>query len=948
MLMNTDDIPELLSFTFQPVDWLGKLHQSFTLGLGFDLLTGRALPQDAAWGAAMKALEGGCCIDSGLPKKEAEWLLAGKACAPGEDKVTSLVVDMRVGTTSRRLLVEREQPFAALPLTWENTWGTEQENPQGLPPTQVRRAPVTDAQRPFGTPACPGPRGVWPCRMARMGTYDAAWLRTRWPGVPDDFDWAFYNLAQPCQRLPQGIAGDEDFELTNLHPRERHICGHLPGKKVRLFVRRQEQWREHVSHADTVWFFPNQLVGLVLWHALAECADESGTDIEAVRVELTPEDALTAAEDAALPVNETFAPAPAAAMPMAAASMSAPSATLTAAAKPDAAPDVAQTASAATSPAATAVAKPPSSPEPPTNYKAEFSAALDENLADINAGLAEAGLPPLTTAQVAETRQKLNAMAEQMQAMEDKIATTPEPQLADVLHKAGVPEAQIKNITAALDLPQPDPALCRTQEEWLAAVETYLSLFTGLMHPSESALNSLRTTLRLQGPGGEELLKQLAGGKPATPEAVLAKAGMAPDRAAKFLELLDGDMPSDPAGMKAFAAQLEQAGGFPPGSVSGKLEAYNAALQKMGLDISDVPSTPEAAKESAAPEPEAQTQPPLPNPKAEEQAAATQPAPPTDREGVIAWLAAGKSLAGLSLAGINLSWLDLSGQDMHGVDLSGGSLVGAQLEGANMTGARLAETDCTDAVFTDAALTGATMAGAVAAKALFLRADLTGTDATGIKATDADFSESVLDKAVLTKGSFANATFIQARGEGCDASKADFTGARLRFCRLAGALFTDADLTGADVHECALERAALRNAVLDKASFCYGTCVTGADLTGASLQDGVWTHVRAGGALFTGCRAAGASFSDGDYTAAVWRGADLRQADFSRSVLNGADMEGVNLFKGSMREAQLAAVNLRNANLYGVDMARAATDTGSIFDGADMTNTVRAAREAAK
>ncbi len=54
--MNTNGIPEILSFAAQPVDWQGRLHQSFTLGLGFDLLTGRPLTPDAAWGAAMQAL----------------------------------------------------------------------------------------------------------------------------------------------------------------------------------------------------------------------------------------------------------------------------------------------------------------------------------------------------------------------------------------------------------------------------------------------------------------------------------------------------------------------------------------------------------------------------------------------------------------------------------------------------------------------------------------------------------------------------------------------------------------------------------------------------------------------------------------------------------------------------------------------------------------------------
>ena len=74
-------VPEQLSFAAQPVDWQGRLHQSFTLELGFDLLSGRTLPPDAAFGAAMQALEGGGLLDTGLPKKEAEWLLAAKTAA---------------------------------------------------------------------------------------------------------------------------------------------------------------------------------------------------------------------------------------------------------------------------------------------------------------------------------------------------------------------------------------------------------------------------------------------------------------------------------------------------------------------------------------------------------------------------------------------------------------------------------------------------------------------------------------------------------------------------------------------------------------------------------------------------------------------------------------------------------------------------------------------------
>ncbi|MBO4301391.1 MAG: DUF2169 domain-containing protein, partial [Desulfovibrio sp.] len=441
--MNTDSVPEILSFTAQPADWQGKLHQSFTLGLGFDLITGLSLPPSAAFDAAMKALEGTGCIDQGLPKKEPEWLLAGKACAPDEETVTKLVVDMRLGTSFRRLLVERETPFTALPLSWENTWGTEQENPQGMPPTQIRRAFVTDAASPFGTPACPGPRGAWPCRMEHMGTYDTNWLLSRWPGVPDDFSWSFYNLSQPCQRLPKGIIGGEAFELTCLHPRERRITGHLPTCTLKLFVKRKGQWREHAIQADTVWFFPNQLTGLLLWHAMAECADESASDIEAVRVDMDQEQTTSLKDDVPKDAEESIAKQDAA---LAASSMAQSVPSTDAKEAENGGPETAKEAKPASP--AKEMPTPPSPDElyPPTDYKAEFSKAFDKNLPEINAGLAEVGLPPLTPAQEAQTRQKLNAMAEAMQAMEAKITTTTEPELADVLRKAGVSESQITNL----------------------------------------------------------------------------------------------------------------------------------------------------------------------------------------------------------------------------------------------------------------------------------------------------------------------------------------------------------------------------------------------------------------------------------------------------------------------------------------------------------------------
>ncbi|MDO5484196.1 MAG: DUF2169 domain-containing protein [Desulfovibrionaceae bacterium] len=297
--------PDTLSFMAQPLDWRGTLHQSFTVGLGFDLLRGGLLPADAALAAAMKALSPGDCLDMGVPKKQAEWLLVGSACAPGAEAVNRLAVDIRVGGSSRRFLVSDSSPFTSLPLIWEKTWGTAEENPQGLPMGQLERAPLSDEKMPFGAPACPGPRGAWPCRMKKMGSYDAAWLQNRWPGVPDDFDWAFFNLAQPVQYLPQGLRGDEAVELTCLHPEHPRLAVQLPGKQLRLHLCRGGQWSEMAVSADTLWLFPGELAGLILWHGLTPSVDEIGSDIEAVRLTLEPEEA-----EAAIPAPpEADAPA---------------------------------------------------------------------------------------------------------------------------------------------------------------------------------------------------------------------------------------------------------------------------------------------------------------------------------------------------------------------------------------------------------------------------------------------------------------------------------------------------------------------------------------------------------------------------------------------------------------------------------------------------------------
>jgi hypothetical protein len=97
--------PDLLYCVAQPFALKGDLHQSLTIGLGFDLLTRRVIPAAQALGAAMRALLPGECLDMGLPKREAEWLMAGLAFAPQGRAVSSVVARGRVGASDRRGLL---------------------------------------------------------------------------------------------------------------------------------------------------------------------------------------------------------------------------------------------------------------------------------------------------------------------------------------------------------------------------------------------------------------------------------------------------------------------------------------------------------------------------------------------------------------------------------------------------------------------------------------------------------------------------------------------------------------------------------------------------------------------------------------------------------------------------------------------------------------------------
>jgi len=81
---------------------------------------------------------------------------------------------------------------------------------------------------------------AWAPRLALAGTYDSEWQDNRWPGLPADFDFSYWNAA-PADQQTNFIPPDARIELFNLTPPDwshnGQSCVELPGHRPFLLAR---------------------------------------------------------------------------------------------------------------------------------------------------------------------------------------------------------------------------------------------------------------------------------------------------------------------------------------------------------------------------------------------------------------------------------------------------------------------------------------------------------------------------------------------------------------------------------------------------------------------------------------------------------------------------------------------------------------------------------------
>lgn len=252
-------------------------------------------------------------------KPKADLLLLGKCHVAGGQPQPICRVTFRVGSVTRSLGVVGDRhwksgllrtsmsepvPFSEMDLRYERSFGGEKyaKNPvgRGYKPQvteqgRLRLLPnIEDPDNPVDSPRShPDPVGFgplnsqWELRRSKLGTYKGAWLETRWPWFPEDFDWTHFNAAPPELQLAGYLRGDEEIYLENLHSEHAEYRARLPGIRVRCFLSEDEkpleeslqkghvEFREVEMKLDTLWVDAEAEKLLLVWrgHAAVQSED---------------------------------------------------------------------------------------------------------------------------------------------------------------------------------------------------------------------------------------------------------------------------------------------------------------------------------------------------------------------------------------------------------------------------------------------------------------------------------------------------------------------------------------------------------------------------------------------------------------------------------------------------------------------------------------------------
>ena len=308
--------PNQLSLITRPFEYRQAAYLGFSIVAGVPLTRDMALCFEAdLWKQVTPLLGEAGFLDAGIPKSRGEFLVVGAAHTPPGEPAGAMRVKVSVGTLTKELYVFGERffegdqvteplMFERMPVDWPHAFGGEKfaDNPygKGIQPVasgpQAGRLPLPNVEHPERLLRLrnqrPEPAGlgatelVWPRRLRLAGTYDENWLKTAFPGFPDDIHWDYFNIAQSDQWADAPWQGGEAFRIAGMHPDAAVIEGTVPEIATRCFFRLQgeQALQEAMTSLTTLWFFPEIDLLVPIYQGSIRIAEADGFDVETLLI----------------------------------------------------------------------------------------------------------------------------------------------------------------------------------------------------------------------------------------------------------------------------------------------------------------------------------------------------------------------------------------------------------------------------------------------------------------------------------------------------------------------------------------------------------------------------------------------------------------------------------------------------------------------------------------
>ncbi len=896
--------------------------------------------------------------DIGMPKPRGEYLVSGSFYSLEKQMVPGGEVIVRLGNHEKRLFVfgDREwvmgipsqpEPVTSVPISWSNAYGGNGYafNPNGIGFNDNLLPNVEDPQHlltsdkqqihPAGLfPMDPS----WPQRMQYQGTYDESYVEKYFPGYPADHDWRFFMTAPDDQWQEDFFIGKESFELHNLHPEKPLIRGRLPGYLVRCFLNQQvdggRKFHELKLNLDTVWFFPETDLALLIWRKGIDVADDEAGEITDILL------AYESSSDSPRPIDHYQA-----------------------ALEKRLRSDDALLNNFNTSDLI------------PIGAKCAMELLQESALADTkdspfsdNMNAKASTVSKLVNEKMKEVKEQINEQVNTNVEMPDNIPQDEKEKIKQQLNldewlnktKEAKPDKDAEAMNQKLEAILPgitagDPRKISLKEfsfskidEIFAVTDEYMN---GKQAQAKAELDKIKGSLEEQPTDFMDSLEGL-------PEEEKNRLKEQMDG------LLDHEIPDEPPMPRMNLNELEEAMSELSPQITESMQQLDE-LKAMGGDdgsikdmekmISEILEQQEAGVSDRMEEVAssvkdlyimgAHHQPQCRSPHKEDHVVVT--------EKLITHIRKKQAVSNGDWACLDLSDKVLDGTDFSGayleqVDFTNASLKGCNFEGAILARAVLSNADCSGAKFDYANL------GAVTAHSTdFTSAHFTETILWKSDFSHARFLSAVLDEVQAMEIIIGGTDFTQCNLEGFRFIKLKLKDTIFKEAKLGGSIFVDCDIigcdfTGATMPNSVWTNSSLVNTAFDRADLTSNSfsakeeepvSIANLSFVECNLEKANFQKLAMPGSNFRNANLQNANFGESEVRQADFSYSNAKQALFRKAVLTHSNFDHADIMEGIMTKAYLSGASFKHANLYAVDFLRS-TMGETDFTGANLDNTI--------